>query len=90
MLYVIPNLIIHDLIYAKSIQCEAPHCVILCILPLPYVLSLNTVTDLLKAFLGNGSVNTFQHTMMEDVSQWTNVDYKSKFNALDTKNQKNK
>jgi hypothetical protein len=31
------------------------------------------VTDLLKAFLGNGSVNTFQRATMEDVSQWTNV-----------------
>jgi hypothetical protein len=33
----------------------------------------STVTDLLKAFLGNGSVNTFQRATMEDVSQWTNV-----------------
>jgi hypothetical protein len=29
--------------------------------------------DLLKAFLGNGSVNTFQPATMEAVSQWTNV-----------------
>jgi hypothetical protein len=29
--------------------------------------------DLFKAFLGNGSVNTFQRATMEDVSQWTNV-----------------
>jgi hypothetical protein len=27
------------------------------------------VTDLLKAFLGNGSVNTFQPATIEDVSQ---------------------
>jgi hypothetical protein len=33
----------------------------------------DTVTDLLKAFLGNGSVNTFQRATMEDASQWTNV-----------------
>jgi hypothetical protein len=31
------------------------------------------VTDLLKAFLGSGSVNTFQRATMETVSQWTNV-----------------
>jgi hypothetical protein len=31
------------------------------------------VTDLLKAFLGNGPVNTFQCATMEDVSQWMNV-----------------
>jgi hypothetical protein len=31
------------------------------------------VTDLLKAFLGNGSVNTFRRATMEDMSQWTNV-----------------
>jgi hypothetical protein len=31
------------------------------------------VTDMLKVFLGNGSVNTFQHATMEDVSQWMNV-----------------
>jgi hypothetical protein len=31
------------------------------------------VTDLIKAFLGNGSVNTFQRATVEDVSQWTNV-----------------
>jgi hypothetical protein len=30
---------------------------------------LHIVTDLLKAFLGNGSVNTFQRATMEDVSQ---------------------
>jgi hypothetical protein len=30
------------------------------------------ITDLLKAFLGNGSVNTFQRAIVEDVSQWTN------------------
>jgi hypothetical protein len=30
---------------------------------------INIVTDLLKAFLGNGSVNTFQRATMEDVSQ---------------------
>jgi hypothetical protein len=34
---------------------------------------MDIVTDLLKAFLGNGSVNTFQHATMENVSQWTNV-----------------
>jgi hypothetical protein len=28
-----------------------------------------TVTDLLKAFLGKGSVNNFQRATMEDVSQ---------------------
>jgi hypothetical protein len=33
----------------------------------------NTVTDLLKVFLGNGSVNTFQSATMEDVSQRTSV-----------------
>jgi hypothetical protein len=32
-----------------------------------------SVTDSLKAFLGNGSVNTFQRATMETVSQWTNV-----------------
>jgi hypothetical protein len=31
------------------------------------------VTDLPRAFLGNGSVNTFQRSTVEDVSQWTNV-----------------
>jgi hypothetical protein len=31
------------------------------------------VKDLLKAFLGNGTVNTFQRATMEDVSQWTNI-----------------
>jgi hypothetical protein len=31
------------------------------------------VTDLLEAFLGNGSVNTFQRVTMEAVSQWTHV-----------------
>jgi hypothetical protein len=30
------------------------------------------VTDLLKAFLGNGSVNTFQCAIMEDGPLWTN------------------
>jgi hypothetical protein len=35
--------------------------------------SNNIVTDLRKAFLGNGSVNTFQRSTMEDVSQWTNI-----------------
>jgi hypothetical protein len=34
---------------------------------------IRIVTDLLKAFLGNVSVNTFQRATMEDVSQWTNV-----------------
>jgi hypothetical protein len=33
----------------------------------------NIVTDLLKAFLGSGSVNTFQRETMETVSQGTNV-----------------
>jgi hypothetical protein len=33
----------------------------------------NIVMDLLKAFLGNSSVNMFQRATMEDVSQWTNV-----------------
>jgi hypothetical protein len=31
------------------------------------------VMDLLKAFLGNGSLNTFQRATMEDVAQSTNV-----------------
>jgi hypothetical protein len=31
------------------------------------------VTDLLKAFLGDGSVNTFQRATMEAVFQWTNI-----------------
>jgi hypothetical protein len=31
------------------------------------------VSGLLKAFLGNGSLNTFQRAIMEDVPQWTNV-----------------
>jgi hypothetical protein len=31
------------------------------------------VTGSLKAFLGNGLVNTFQHATMEDMSQWMNV-----------------
>jgi hypothetical protein len=31
------------------------------------------VTDLLKAFLGNGSVNRFQRATMGTVSQWTNI-----------------
>lgn len=31
------------------------------------------VTDLLKAFLGNGSVNMIQRATIEDVSQWMNV-----------------
>jgi hypothetical protein len=35
--------------------------------------SMNIVTDLLKPFLGNGLVNTFQRAAMEDVSQWANV-----------------
>jgi hypothetical protein len=34
---------------------------------------LHIVTDLLKPFLSNGSVNTFQRATIEDVSQWTNV-----------------
>jgi hypothetical protein len=46
---------------------------ILCQQTLPHELKLSTVTDLLKAFLGNGSVKTFQRVTMEDVSQWTNV-----------------
>jgi hypothetical protein len=29
--------------------------------------------DLLRALLGNCSVNTFQRATMEAVSQWTNV-----------------
>jgi hypothetical protein len=33
----------------------------------------NIATDLLKAFLGNGSVNTFQRATMEAMSQLTNV-----------------
>jgi hypothetical protein len=33
----------------------------------------NILTDLLKAFLGNGSVNTFQRAAVEDVSHWTNI-----------------
>jgi hypothetical protein len=37
------------------------------------VVSMSIVTDLLKAFLGNGLVNTLQRAAMEDVSQWTNV-----------------
>jgi hypothetical protein len=31
---------------------------------------INIVTDLLKAFLGKGSVSRFQRATMEDVSQW--------------------
>jgi hypothetical protein len=31
------------------------------------------VTVLLKASIGNHSVNTFQRATVEDVSQWTNV-----------------
>lgn len=31
------------------------------------------LTDLLKAFLGNGSVNIFQHATMEALSQWMKV-----------------
>jgi hypothetical protein len=34
---------------------------------------VSIVTELLKAFLGNGSVNTFQRATVEDVPQWTNV-----------------
>jgi hypothetical protein len=35
--------------------------------------SNDIVTDLLKAFLGNALVYTFQRATMETVSQWTNV-----------------
>jgi hypothetical protein len=38
-----------------------------------YYSNKNTATDLLKAFVGNGWVNTFQRATMEAVSQWTNV-----------------
>jgi hypothetical protein len=31
------------------------------------------VTDLLKAFLGNGSIDTFELVTVENVSQWTNI-----------------
>jgi hypothetical protein len=37
------------------------------------IIFYHIVTDLLKAFLGNGSVNMFQRATVEDVSQWTNV-----------------
>jgi hypothetical protein len=37
------------------------------------IIHVSIVTDLHKAFLDNGSVNTFHRTTMEDVSQWTNV-----------------
>jgi hypothetical protein len=33
----------------------------------------NIVTDLIKAFLGCGSVNRLERTTLEAVSQWTNV-----------------
>jgi hypothetical protein len=42
-------------------------------LPVSYKVINDIVTDLLKAFLGNGSVNTFQRATMEAVSQWTNI-----------------
>jgi hypothetical protein len=32
-----------------------------------------SVTDLINALRGNGSVNRFQHATMEAVSQWANV-----------------
>jgi hypothetical protein len=34
---------------------------------------LNNVTDFLKEFLDNGSVNTFECATVEDVIHWTNV-----------------
>lgn len=34
-----------------------------------FAVGMHIVTDLLKAFLGNSLVNTFQHATMEDVSQ---------------------
>jgi hypothetical protein len=33
------------------------------------VILINTVTDLLKALLGNGSLNTFQHTRVQQNSR---------------------
>jgi hypothetical protein len=36
-------------------------------------LPIDILTDLLKASLDNGSVNTFQRATMEGMSQWTNV-----------------
>jgi predicted transcriptional regulator with HTH domain len=38
-----------------------------------YKKHVNIVTDFLRAFLGNGSVNIFECAKMEDVSQWANV-----------------
>jgi hypothetical protein len=38
-----------------------------------YFMKVHNVTDFLKKFLGNGSVNTFQRATMAAVSQWTNV-----------------
>jgi hypothetical protein len=38
-----------------------------------YYVRNDIVTDLLKAFLSNGSVNTFERATMEAVSQRTNV-----------------
>jgi hypothetical protein len=37
------------------------------------LLTKYSVTDSLKAFLGNGSVNTFERATVEYVSQWTIV-----------------
>jgi hypothetical protein len=33
----------------------------------------NIIANLLKAFLCNGLVNTFQHATVADVSKWINV-----------------
>jgi hypothetical protein len=38
-----------------------------------FTVNVYIVTSLLKAFLGNGSVNMFQRATMEVVSQWTYV-----------------
>jgi hypothetical protein len=38
-----------------------------------FAVNVYIVTDLLKAFLGDGSVNMIQRATVEDVSQWTNV-----------------
>jgi hypothetical protein len=38
-----------------------------------FTVNVYIVTNLLKAFLGNGSVKAFQRATMEDVSKWTNV-----------------
>jgi hypothetical protein len=42
----------------------------------------NIATDLLKAFLGNGWINTFQPARVGDVYQWTNVTAGKRANEL--------